>query len=126
MSSYCKPTGSSASSRSVGSGVRHAIARAGVFSNRALIPSSEWFLGHLAHARTYDGLFSSVWTAGSLVGATASGLLYAVEPGVPLLTEGILYLLVALTLTVVRAMAYLSSLVRIGHAVDLVSEESLE
>jgi MFS family permease len=72
------------------------------------------------------GLFSAAWTAGSLVGATASGLLYAVEPGVPLLAEGILYLLVALTLTSVRAMVYLSSLVRIGHGVDLVSEESLE
>ena len=71
-------------------------------------------------------LFSAAGSAGSLVGATASGLLYAVEPGVPLLPEGILYLIVALTLTAVQAMACLSSLVRIGHAVDLVSEESLE
>jgi 3-oxoacyl-(acyl-carrier-protein) synthase len=71
-------------------------------------------------------LFSAAGSAGSLVGATASGLLYAVEPGVPLLAEGILYLIVALTLTALQAMACLSSLVRIGHAVDLVSEESLE
>jgi len=39
---------------------------------------------------------------------------------------GLLYLIVALTFTAVRAKAYLSSLVRMGHAVDLVSEGSLE
>jgi MFS family permease len=72
------------------------------------------------------GLFSAAGTAGSLIGATTSGLLYAVEPRAPLLAEGILYLIVALTFTAVRAMAHLSSLVRMGHAVDLVSEESLE
>jgi MFS transporter, DHA1 family, multidrug resistance protein len=62
------------------------------------------------------GLFSAAGTAGSLVGAAASGLLYAVEPGAPLLAEGILYLIVALTGTAVRAMAYLSGLVCIGQA----------
>jgi hypothetical protein len=40
-------------------------------------------------------LFSAAGTAGSLMGAAASGVLYAVEPGVPLLTMGVLYLLVA-------------------------------
>lgn len=61
-------------------------------------------------------LFSAAWAAGSLVGATASGFLYAVEPGVPWFATGLLYLLVALALTVVRAMAYLSPPVRLGHA----------
>jgi hypothetical protein len=50
------------------------------------------------HAR-----FNAAGTAGSLVGATVSGVLYAVEPGVPLLTMGMLYLLVAVVLLVVPA-----------------------
>jgi MFS family permease len=40
-------------------------------------------------------LFSAAGTAGSLGGATVSGVLYAVEPGMPLLAMGMLYLLVA-------------------------------
>jgi len=36
-------------------------------------------------------LFSAVATAGSLLRATVSGFIYAVEPGVPLLTMGVLY-----------------------------------
>jgi MFS family permease len=62
------------------------------------------------------GLFSAAWTAGSLVGATASGMLYAVEPGVPLLVEGLLYLMVAVAVTAVRAMVHLSRSRRVGHA----------
>jgi MFS transporter, DHA1 family, tetracycline resistance protein len=48
-------------------------------------------------------LFSAAGTAGSLVGATVAGLLYAVEPGIPLLAMGVLYLLVAVVLLVVPA-----------------------
>jgi hypothetical protein len=40
-------------------------------------------------------LFSAAGTTGSLMGAAASRGLYAVEPGVPLLTMGVFYLLVA-------------------------------
>lgn len=43
-------------------------------------------------------LFSAAGTAGSLAGATVLGWLYAVEPGMPLLTMGMLYLLVAVVL----------------------------
>jgi len=48
-------------------------------------------------------LFSAAGTAGSLVGATVSGLLYTVEPGMPLLAMGVLYLLVPVALLVVPA-----------------------
>jgi MFS family permease len=62
------------------------------------------------HAR-----FSAAGTAGSLVGATVSGVLYAVEPGVPLLAMGVLYLLVALALLVVPAIRHLFRAVSIEH-----------
>jgi MFS family permease len=62
------------------------------------------------HAR-----FSAAGTAGSLVGATVSGVLYAVEPGVPLLAMGVLYLLVAVALLVVPAIRHLSRAVCTGH-----------
>src|SRR5207244_10702643 len=48
-------------------------------------------------------LFSAAGTAGSLVGAAASGWLYTFELGMPLLTMGMLYLLVAVVLLVVPA-----------------------
>jgi MFS family permease len=48
-------------------------------------------------------LFSTAGTAGSLLGATVSGFLYAMEPGVPLLAMGVLYLLVPVALPVVPA-----------------------
>jgi MFS family permease len=60
-------------------------------------------------------LFSAAGTAGSLLGATVSGFLYAVEPGVPLLAMGVLYLLVAVTLLVVPAMRHVFRPVSIGH-----------
>ncbi len=62
------------------------------------------------HAR-----FSAAGTAGSLVGATASGFLYAVEPGAPLLAMGLLYLLVAMAWLVVPAIRHLFSAVSVGH-----------
>jgi MFS family permease len=60
-------------------------------------------------------LFSAAGTAGSLAGAMASGWLYTVEPGVPLLAMGILYLLVAVALTVGSAMARALNPVRDGR-----------
>jgi len=63
------------------------------------------------HAR-----FSAAGTAGSLVGAAVSGVLYAVEPGVPLLAMGMLYLLVALALLVVPAIRHLFRAVSIGRS----------
>jgi len=54
-------------------------------------------------------LFSTAGTAGSLVGAAASGWLYTVEPGVPLLAMGVLYLLVTVALTAGSAIARSSS-----------------
>lgn len=61
-------------------------------------------------------LFSAVGTAGSLVGATASGVLYTVEPGVPLLTMGMLYLLVSVVLLVIPAMRQRFSTVNTWHS----------
>jgi MFS family permease len=52
-------------------------------------------------------LFSAAGTAGSLLGATVSGFLYAMEPGVPLLAMGVLYLLVPVALLVVPAIRYI-------------------
>ena len=40
--------------------------------------------------RRIHALFSAAGTAGSLLGATVSGVLYAVEPGVPLLAMALL------------------------------------
>jgi len=60
------------------------------------------------------GLFSAAWTPGCLLGATVSGLLYAVEPGVPWLTTGVLYLIVAVALTVGPAIARTTTPVRCG------------
>ena len=60
-------------------------------------------------------LFSAAGTAGSLVGATVSGFLYAVEPGVPLLTMGVLYLLVTVALLVVPVLRHRCSAVSVGH-----------
>lgn len=51
-------------------------------------------------------LFSAAGTVGSLLGATVSGFLYAMEPGVPLLAMGVLYLLVPVALLVVPAIRY--------------------
>jgi MFS family permease len=52
-------------------------------------------------------LFSAAGTAGSLGGAIASGVLYAVEPGMPLLVMGVLYLLVPVALLIVPARRHL-------------------
>jgi MFS family permease len=60
-------------------------------------------------------LFSAAGTAGSLLGATVSGFLYAVEPGVPSLTMGVLYLLVTVALLVVPALRHSFSAVSVGH-----------
>jgi MFS family permease len=60
-------------------------------------------------------LFSAAGTAGNLLGAMVSGFLYAVEPGMPLLAMGVLYLLVAVALLVVPAIRHLFSTVSIGH-----------
>jgi MFS transporter, DHA1 family, multidrug resistance protein len=62
------------------------------------------------HAR-----FSAAGTAGSLLGAMVSGFLYAVEPGVPLLAMGVLYLLVAVALLVESAIGHIFSAVSAGH-----------
>jgi MFS family permease len=75
------------------------------------------------HAR-----FSAAGTAGSLLGATVSGFLYAVEPGVPLMAMGLLYLLVAVALLVESAIGHIFSAVsaghgRAGHSVGCVMEE---
>jgi hypothetical protein len=48
-------------------------------------------------------------------GATVSGFLYAVEPGVPLLTMGLLYLLVTVALLVVPSIRHVFSAVSVGH-----------
>jgi MFS family permease len=63
------------------------------------------------HAR-----FSAAGTAGSILGATISGVLYAVEPGVPLLAMGVLYLLVVLALLVVPAVRQMFRAVSTGHS----------
>jgi len=60
-------------------------------------------------------LFSAAGTAGSLLGATVSGFLYAVEPGMPLLTMGVLYLLVTVALLVVPVLRHRCSAVSVGH-----------
>jgi MFS family permease len=60
-------------------------------------------------------LFSAAGTAGSLAGAMASGVLYAVEPGMPLLAMGVLYVLVAMALLVVPTIQYLFRAVSIGQ-----------
>jgi MFS family permease len=60
-------------------------------------------------------LFSAAGTAGSLVGAAASGWLYTVEPGVPLLAMGVLYLLVTVALIAGSAMSRSSSPVCDGY-----------
>jgi MFS family permease len=60
-------------------------------------------------------LFGAAGTAGSLLGATVSGVLYAVEPGVPLLAMGVLYLLVAMALLVESAIGHLFGAVSAGH-----------
>jgi MFS family permease len=60
-------------------------------------------------------LFGAAGAAGSLVGATVSGFLYAVEPGIPLLAMGVLYLLVAVALPVVAAIRHLFRAISIGH-----------
>jgi MFS family permease len=52
-------------------------------------------------------LFSAAGTAGSLVGAMVSGVLYAIEPGMPLLAMGVLYLLVPVALLMVPARRHL-------------------
>jgi MFS family permease len=52
-------------------------------------------------------LFSAAGTAGSLVAAIASGVLYAVEPGRPLLVMGVFYLLVPVALLIVPARRHL-------------------
>jgi hypothetical protein len=44
-----------------------------------------------------------------------SGFLYAVEPGVPLLAMGVLYLLVAVALLVESAIGHIFSAVSAGH-----------
>ena len=54
-------------------------------------------------------LFSAAGTAGSLVGAMVAGWLYTIEPGMPLLAMGVLYLLVAVGLWVVPAIRPLSA-----------------
>ena len=60
-------------------------------------------------------LFSAVGTAGSLLGATVSGVLYVIEPGMPLLAMGVLYLLVAMALLVASAIGHLFGAVSTGH-----------
>ena len=60
-------------------------------------------------------LFSAAGTAGSLLGATVSGFLYAVEPGVPLLAMGVLYVLVAMAMLAVPAIRQLFRTVSVGH-----------
>jgi MFS family permease len=52
-------------------------------------------------------LFSAAGTAGSLGGAITSGVLYAVEAGMPLLVMGVLYLLVPVALLIVPARRHL-------------------
>jgi MFS family permease len=52
-------------------------------------------------------LFSAAGTAGSLGGAMVSGVLYTIEPGVPLLVMGVLYLLVPVALLVPSARRHL-------------------
>jgi MFS family permease len=60
-------------------------------------------------------LFSAAGTTGSFVAATLSGFLYAVEPGVPLLAMGMLYLLVPVVLLVGPAIRRIFSTVSAGH-----------
>jgi MFS family permease len=70
-------------------------------------------------------LFSAAGTAGSLVGAMVSGVLYAIEPGMPLLVMGMLYLLVPVALLMVPARRHLCRAVSIGHGRAAQSESSV-
>jgi hypothetical protein len=60
-------------------------------------------------------LFSGAGTAGSLLGATVSGVPYVVEPGVPLLAMGVLYLLVAMASLEESAIGRIFGAVSAGH-----------
>jgi hypothetical protein len=60
-------------------------------------------------------LFGAAGAAGSLLGAAVSGVLYVVEPGVPLLAMAVLYLLVAMALLVESAIGRLFGAVRAWH-----------